>query len=409
MNTKDKAKRFKSIKIFDGLFLYSDPKNSPNYQVRIRLPQLKKHHVKSSGTSNLVEAKEFAKDYYQIFLKKNSLEKVPEESTLKFWCKKYYESLQKINPSSDYNTEYNRLLSNTTGICSIYGNTNVKNFTYQTVISFFEKRDKQSAEDNKPLLTVGTKNKYISLFRSLLRFIVRENGLDKLPELLPFRVKNKSNPRSSFKFDEPNNEYKKLLKTIRECIKAKEVVRYNTITEDLYTLVMFIVHGFLRPTVSEVFAIRYQDLKAINETKTKTVQIQINKGKTGFRISNSTETLLDHFLKMKKKETAYKDNDYVIGAEYPNRKTFSRMMMRQFNHVLEKADLLEDEHGQKRSLYSLRHLAIQMRLVKSGGKINLLWFAKNCGTSVDMIERFYARYLPNSEQVIKNLQSFADR
>ena len=83
--------------------------------------------------------------------------------------------------------------------------------------------------------------------------------------------------------------------------------------------------------------------------------------------------------------------------------------MRQFNYVLEKADLENDEHGQKRSLYSLRHLAIQMRLIKSGGEMNLLWFAKNCGTSIDMIERFYARYLPNSDQVIKNLQSFADK
>ena len=52
--------QYTSIKIFDGLFLILNPKNSPNYQVRIRIASLNKHIVKSSGTSNLAEAKEFA-------------------------------------------------------------------------------------------------------------------------------------------------------------------------------------------------------------------------------------------------------------------------------------------------------------------------------------------------------------
>jgi hypothetical protein len=95
--------------------------------------------------------------------------------------------------------------------------------------------------------------------------------------------------------------------------------------------------------------------------------------------------------------------------DYLNRTTVANIFQKQFQHILQKYNLETDDFGQTRSLYSCRHLAIQMRLVKSGGKINLLWFAKNCGTSVEMIERFYARYLPNSNEVIKNLQSFADK
>ena len=67
----------------------------------------------------------------------------------------------------------------------------------------------------------------------------------------------------------------------------------------------------------------------------------------------------------------------------------------------------KDAYGQDRSLYSLRHLGIQMRLVKSGGKTNLLFLAKNCGTSVEMIERFYCKYLPLDKKVIENLQRIA--
>jgi len=67
---------------------------------------------------------------------------------------------------------------------------------------------------------------------------------------------------------------------------------------------------------------------------------------------------------------------------------------------------LFDDSEQKRTLYSLRHTAIQMRLIKSGGKVNILWLAKNCGTSVEMIERYYAKYLPRSKEIRENLQTF---
>jgi hypothetical protein len=40
--------------------------------------------------------------------------------------------------------------------------------------------------------------------------------------------------------------------------------------------------------------------------------------------------------------------------------------------------------------------------------INILYLAKNAGTSVDQIERFYARNLPLSREMAINLQSFGD-
>jgi hypothetical protein len=62
----------------------------------------------------------------------------------------------------------------------------------------------------------------------------------------------------------------------------------------------------------------------------------------------------------------------------------------------------------ERTIYSLRHTAICMRLVLSEGKVNIYTLAKNAGTSVEQIERFYARNLPISAELVKNLQSFGD-
>ena len=50
----------------------------------------------------------------------------------------------------------------------------------------------------------------------------------------------------------------------------------------------------------------------------------------------------------------------------------------------------------ERSVYCLRHTAICMRIILSHGKVNIFNLAKNAGTSVEQIERFYAKHLPLS-------------
>lgn len=64
--------------------------------------------------------------------------------------------------------------------------------------------------------------------------------------------------------------------------------------------------------------------------------------------------------------------------------------------------------GQPHTIYSLRHTAICMRLVLSHGKVNIYTLAKNAGTSVDQIERFYTKYLPLSPELVKNLHVFGN-
>jgi hypothetical protein len=50
-----------------------------------------------------------------------------------------------------------------------------------------------------------------------------------------------------------------------------------------------------------------------------------------------------------------------------------------------------------------------MRIVLSHGDVNIFNLAKNAGTSVDQIERFYARHLPLSRELAMNLQSFGKK
>jgi hypothetical protein len=83
--------------------------------------------------------------------------------------------------------------------------------------------------------------------------------------------------------------------------------------------------------------------------------------------------------------------------------------MRQFNQVLDVAGIKQDIYTDApHTVYSLRHTAICMRLVNSKGKVNIYTLAKNAGTSVQQIERFYARNLPLSAELVENLQSFGE-
>ena len=83
-----------------------------------------------------------------------------------------------------------------------------------------------------------------------------------------------------------------------------------------------------------------------------------------------------------------------------------RNMQRQFNYILEKCDLKNTYDGQVRTPYSLRHYALQTRLLKSKGKVNIFTLAKNAGTSVNQLERFYLKNLELDDETVKNLQSF---
>ena len=64
-----------------------------------------------------------------------------------------------------------------------------------------------------------------------------------------------------------------------------------------------------------------------------------------------------------------------------------------FKTITEEEDLRFDRDGRPRTAYSLRHTYISMRLMEEA---NIYQIAKNCRTSVGMIEKYYGVYVKNS-------------
>jgi len=63
-----------------------------------------------------------------------------------------------------------------------------------------------------------------------------------------------------------------------------------------------------------------------------------------------------------------------------------------FNAILDEEKLKFDREGQRRTAYSLRHTYICLRLMEGA---DIYQIAKNCRTSVEMIEKFYASHIKN--------------
>ena len=182
------------------------------------------------------------------------------------------------------------------------------------------------------------------------------------------------------------------------------VVRGVTVNDELRDIILFTLHSFVRPTITELYSLRHTDVTV--EVNPSRLLLTIRKGKTGYRVANTMETSVEVYQRIRQRNPLANPEDFLFFPHYRNRDTAKRMVMRQFNVLLEALDLKKDVYtGFPHSMYSLRHTSLSMRLVLSGGQVNIYTLAKNAGTSVEMLENHYLRNLPISPELARNLQS----
>ncbi len=77
----------------------------------------------------------------------------------------------------------------------------------------------------------------------------------------------------------------------------------------------------------------------------------------------------------------------------PTTRLFPAKHRELLNAVLEEESLKFDRDNRRRTAYSLRHTYICFRLLEGA---DIYQIAKNCRTSVEMIEKFYAAHIKTS-------------
>ena len=384
-----------------GLSIYKTGR-SPFWHARIYDAVKKKYVVRSTKETNRIEAAEVAEEIVEAYKKKqNPSHAVSKDRSFEHYAKILSEiTKQKARSSRNkyaFGDQSKILFRETDGLVSYFGKYDVGKITPGMVRDYLLFLDQR--RDNP--LAMSTKSKQCGVIRQVLMIALEDGVIDIIPPMPKIRTVDK--PRISF----TEAEYSLLLETARSIADGAEtLVRGIPVTREHYNVIVFAVHSFLRPTETELFGIRFCDIEVMNEDPQHLLMTLT--GKTGYRKSATLKAAVDIFEKQQAMHIGYKPTDYLFMPEYENRTTAVNTYRRIFNYFLEQAGLKKDKDGNDRSPYSLRHYALQTRLVKSDGKVNIYWLAENAGTSVDQLERFYLKNLAPSAAKVRNIQSFGD-
>ena len=117
------------------------------------------------------------------------------------------------------------------------------------------------------------------------------------------------------------------------------------------------------------------------DTRERILEIEV-RGKRGVGYCKSMPGAVLPFQRVKKRKTG-RPTDLVFG----------QVQRELLNAVLDELDLKKDREGNPRTAYSLRHTYICLRLMEGA---DIYQVAKNCRTSVEMIEKYYASHIKNT-------------
>lgn len=396
----------KIIKIRKGLAIYKVGA-SPYWQCRMRIPSKGGYLCRSTQETTRIEARQAAEELYDSVLQRHVVPEVRKERTFDYFAdkliKKQYELSKRGVRSLKLAKGDEWLINNkTAGLLKYFGGRDITQLRTKDVNAYLEFVKETRAEP----FAFTTYSNRISCLRKVLKMARDEGVIDTVPDTP--RPPKRDNPRSFFRFaplvSPKEDEYQKVLETAKQMAQEQVRVRWIPVTLELYDLILFLMHTFLRPTVSELYSLRHRDVTVA--TNPKRLILTIRKGKTGHRVTNTLEAAVSVYERCRKRYPKATQDDFVFLPHYPNRGTARNIIGRQFQALLKRANIQRSDHAVPHSLYSIRHTALCMRLVKSKGEVNIYNLAKSAGTSTEQLERFYLRNLPLSAELARNLQTF---
>lgn len=258
-----------------------------------------------------------------------------------------------------------------------FGDMPLSTITSGHVTNYRVRRNEMAKELRGKLPARTTIHQEIVAFRQCLKTAMRHGWLKFLPDLsAPYNANGKVTHRAWFSPKEYRQLY--LATGNRAAHPKKHYYKYEG--EQLHDLVLFMANTGLRP--DEVLRLEYRDVNIVKDNATGEFILEIEvRGKRGVGYCKSMPTAVAVFRRLKKRNNGK-----------PNDKLFLSTQHVMFNNILEEEGLKFDREGQRRTLYSLRHTYICLRLMEGA---DIYQVAKNCRTSVEMIEKYYASHIKN--------------
>ena len=243
----------------------------------------------------------------------------------------------------------------------------------------------------------NTTHQEIVTLRQILKTAIRHGWIDHLPDLsAPYRSSPKISHRAWFSPD----EYKALYEATRKRAHEPKQQRFKWESEQLHDYVLFSANTGLRP--DEARRLQFRDVTVVVDDGTGKTILEIEvRGKRGVGYCKSMPGAVLPFqrLKARLRPTGGPGRkgshvESIANGEWhkpePSDLIFPKWQRELFNAILNEENMRVDRDGRPRTAYSLRHTYICLRLLEGA---DIYQIAKNCRTSVEMIEKYYAAHL----------------
>ena len=337
-----------------------------------------KYRRKSTKEESLALAKDVAEDWYLTLVGKQKRGELRYEKPFKEAAEQFIREYEIIT-HGQRNEKYVEMqeMRLRVHVIPFFGEMGLSEVTAGKVQEYRIHRHEQAMEKYGKPPARSTLHQEIVALRQALKTAVRHGWLDRLPDLSePYKASSKITHRAWFSPE----EYKKLYEATRRRAKKPTRERYAWESEQLHDYVLFMANTGLRP--DEAKRLEYRDVEIAEDWDTGEVILEIEvRGKRGIGFCKSTKGAVEPFKRLKERN-----------KPQPNDRLFPKTHRDLLNTILEEEGLKFDREGQRRTAYSLRHTYICLRLMEGA---DIYQIAKNCRTSVEMIEKYYAAHIKN--------------
>jgi integrase len=346
--------------------------NSRNWQCSTYLAG--KNRRATTKEDSLSRAKDFAEDWYLELRGKSRTGEITSERNFKKAAEKFlaeYEVITEGQRNAKYVKDHESRIRN--HLIPYFGQLGLSQITAGAVQEYRVHRLKPG-EGKKPPSRSTLHHEIVTL-RQVLKTASRHGWLKHLPDLSsPYRASTKITHRAWFS----PAEYKTLYETTRKRAREAQGKPYQWAAEQMHDYVLFMANTGIRP--DEANRLEYRDVTVANDAATAETILEIEvRGKRGVGYCKSTAGAVRPFQRMAERN-----------APQPTDRLFPANHKKQFNRILDLTGLKFDREGSRRAAYSLRHTYICLLLMEGA---DIYQIAKNCRTSVEMIEKYYASHI----------------
>lgn len=359
----------------------------------------------STKEESLSKAKEVAEDWYLGLRGKLRNGEIKTEKTFREASEQFLREYEIITQGqrSAYYVKQHQLRSRV-HLVPFFGDMGLSEITAGQVQEYRIHRLQEAVKKYGKPPARSTIHQEIVCLRQTLKTAVRHAWLDHLPDLSePYGASGKVSHRAWFSPE----EYKKLYEATRKRAHEPKSPRYKWESEQLHDYVLFMANTGLRP--DEAARLQFRDVTIVKDDGMEEPILEIEvRGKRGVGYCKSMPGAVLPFQRLKARNVARaaekvaKENadpkadcdpkpaPKSAGGPNPTDLIFPKGHRELFNAVLDEEGLKNDRDGRPRTAYSLRHTYICLRLMEGA---DIYQIAKNCRTSVEMIEKFYAAHI----------------